>query len=86
MGKEKEEEKKKETPEKGKKRDRKCGADWLLSGGPIGKGAEQREDKDFCPVDDKEECLVTIFVKGQTSTSYFPRKRTKRDILRKPKN
>ena len=23
------------------------------------KRAEQREDKDFCPVDDKEECLVT---------------------------
>ena len=49
LGKEKEEEKKKETPEKGKKRDGKCGADWLLSGGPIGKGAEHPQDKKLCP-------------------------------------
>jgi len=41
--------------EKRRKRGRKCGADWLLSGGPIGKGAEQREDKDFCPVEDKTD-------------------------------
>ena len=59
MGKEKEEEKKKGMSEKGKKRKRKCGADWLLTEGPIGNRAEQREDKHFCPVDDKEECLVT---------------------------
>lgn len=45
--------------EEGTRRGRKCGADWLLTEGPIGKRAEQREDKDFCPVDDKEECLVT---------------------------
>ena len=63
MGKEKEEKKKKETPEKGKRRKRKCGAVWLLSGGPIGKGAEQREDKRICPVDDKEECLLTFLSK-----------------------
>lgn len=41
--------------EKGKRKNGKSGAEWLLSGGPIGKGAEQREDKDFCPVDDKED-------------------------------
>ena len=45
--------------EKRRKRGRKCGADWLLSGGPIGKRAEQREDSEICPEDDKEECLVT---------------------------
>ena len=28
---------KKDVPEKGKKRGRKCGADWLLTEGPIGK-------------------------------------------------
>ena len=45
--------------EEGMRRGRKCGAEWLLTEGPIVKWAEQREDKDFCPVDDKEECLVT---------------------------
>ena len=40
--------------EKRRKRGRKCGADWLLTEGPIGNGAEPREDKHFCPEDDNE--------------------------------
>ena len=33
----------------------------LADGGrPEGNRAEQREDKDFCPEEDKEECLVTF--------------------------
>ena len=35
--------------EKGKKRDGKGGADWLLTEGPIGKGAEHPQDKKLCP-------------------------------------
>ena len=33
--------------EKGKKMGRKCGAEWLLTEGPIGKGAEHPQDTNF---------------------------------------
>ena len=59
MGKEKEEEKKKRCAGKGKEEGRKMRSGLADGGRPEGKGAEQREDKDFCPEDDKEECLVT---------------------------
>ena len=35
--------------EKGKRRGRKCGAEWLLTEGPIGKGAEHPQNKKLCP-------------------------------------
>lgn len=35
--------------EKGKKRDGEGGADWLLTEGPIGKGAEHPQEKNFVP-------------------------------------
>ena len=49
MRKEKEEKKKKGTLEKRKKRDGEGGADWLLTEGPIGKGAEHPQEKNFVP-------------------------------------
>ena len=38
--------------EKSRKRNGKCGADWLLTEGPIGKRAEQMEDKKDCLFED----------------------------------
>jgi len=48
------------VPEKGKKRDGKCGAEWLLTGGPIGKRAEQMEDKKDCLFENNSVCPVTL--------------------------
>lgn len=46
--------------EKGKKMGRKCGADWLLSGGPIGDRVEQMGDKKDCPFEDNSVCPATL--------------------------
>lgn len=49
-------EKRKREDEMGRERRRKkngkCGADWLLSGGPIADRAEQTEDKKDCLFED----------------------------------
>lgn len=40
---------------KGKEKERKKRSGLADGGRPEGKRAEQREDKDFCPVDDKTD-------------------------------
>ena len=57
MRKEKEEKKKKDVPEKGKKRNGKCGADWLTAGGRRASERSRERIKEFAPWTIKKNAL-----------------------------